>query len=124
MHLNGNAVAVILHVDNNLSVGHTTYNYINVLDWLTLGQRTNKRIPSIHDDLVENLVEPWIESYLTVNHLRRGRIKDPANLLMCLRATYVSVRKLKNVLAVSVLLILVSHGLYAITRVPLMGQFL
>ena len=134
MHLDRNAVTVILYIHNNLSftavVDDTSYRHVNVLNRLlarTSSLAANKSIPSIHDDFVENLVKPWIERDFTVNHFAARRIKDPANLLMGLRTTNVGIRKLQNVLAVSMFLILVSHlcipGQGSPSRVNFCSQF-
>ena len=58
-----------------------------------------------------------------MHHLTTGCIKDPANLLVGLRAADIGVREFQNMLTVSMLLILLSHLCKKGQGAPL-GQFL
>ena len=111
MHLNGNTVAVILDINRDL-IAISSHRDIDVLDGqLSRGGdlTADESVASIHDNLIEDLVEARIEGELTMCHLARCGIEDPANLLMCLRAADVGVRQLEDVLTMRMLLILISH---------------
>ena len=79
---------------------------------LILGLRSDKGITGIYNDLIKDLVEARVECDLLVGHLVCSRIRDPASLLVSLRATDIGIGQLKNMLTVSMFLILVGHCVY------------
>jgi hypothetical protein len=109
MLLNGDTIAIILYRDGIDTIYAATDN-IKVLDGcLTRLRRTNHRITRIDKNFIEDLVNTRIESDRAVNHLGGSGIPYPTRLIYSLRAADVGVRELKDVLAVSVLLVLFSH---------------
>ena len=110
MHLNGNAVAVVFNCHSKDTLYESTGD-IDVLDGrlALLRRTTNKGISCIHYNLIENLVKSRVEAQGAVYHLLGCIIIDPTSLINCLCASDIRIRKFKDMLAMSVLLILVSH---------------
>jgi hypothetical protein len=117
----GNTITIILYADEETGCRDAS-THLNVLDGrLTRLSTPNKSIPSIHDNLIKELVEARVESAVAIDHLPLLCIKDPAHLIVRLYRPNVGVRQLQNVLPVRVLLIGIGGRHFVIPRVGVMA---